>query len=103
MLDIKRDRQHPTRFILILGRQSWHISYKEAQHLYKRLKHYQVWDEDMSRISAKIREHREERRLTLKGLAFILGVSMMEVMRWENGKNEPSKLAMAKLVEKGVL
>lgn len=103
MVDLKRNPRNLRGFILTLGRELWSLSLKEAQYLYYRLRHYKVYDEGLSEIGRKIRDYREAHHLTQKELAKELGVAKMEVLRWENGKNDPNKTAVLKLKEKGIL
>jgi DNA-binding transcriptional regulator YiaG len=103
VVDIKRDKENPKRLVFVLGRESWHISRKEAAHLYKKLKAYRVYDEGLGTIGSRIRKYREDHRLTMFGLAYKLGVSRMQVHRWEKGKSVPGALSLKLLRQKGVL
>lgn len=103
MVDIKRDKDHPKRFVLTLGKFAWHISRKEAAHLYKKLKAYRVYDEGLGTIGSAIRKYREDHKLTMLGLAYKLGVSRMQIHRWETGKSVPGTLSIRLLRQKGVV
>lgn len=103
MVDIRKDKCNPKRLIIVIGRESWHISRKEAAHLYKRLKAYRVYDEGLGSLGSRIRKYREDHKLTMFGLAYKLGVSRMQVHRWEKGKSIPGKLSLRMLRQKGVL
>ena len=48
-------------------------------------------------IAEKIKSYRIGKKLTQDELAKKLGVSKMEIIRWENAKNMPSQLAQEKL------
>ena len=51
----------------------------------------------MINYAEKIREYRERKFLTQRELAKFLGVSLVSVVRWENGKNNPTMAAKKKL------
>lgn len=53
-------------------------------------------------FSKTIRELRQEIGLTQEKLASVLGVSCLTVNRWENGRTQPSPLAI-KQIEKVLL
>lgn len=42
MIDIDRCKVDRKRLVLIVGDKNWHISYKEAKHLLKKLKQFKV-------------------------------------------------------------
>lgn len=42
MIDIKRCITDRRRLVLQVGDKFWHISYKEARHLFKKLKQFKV-------------------------------------------------------------
>jgi len=54
-------------------------------------------------IGHAILVYRKGNRMTQQGLAEKLGVTKMEIIRWENARNMPSQLAMAKLKEHGII
>lgn len=51
----------------------------------------------------KMKAYRAYHKLTQEGLAKKLGVSRLQIARWENGKNKPNKLAMDLLKKEGIL
>lgn len=54
-------------------------------------------------ISSKIRMYREENDMSCESLARRLGVTRMQVYRWETGKCKPGNLAMDKMRNVGIL
>ena len=54
-------------------------------------------------ISLKIKQYRARKKITQAELAKKMLVSKMQIIRWENGKNMPSKLAQEKMKELGIL
>jgi len=54
-------------------------------------------------VSARLKLYRAKHRLTQKQLAEQLGVSRMEVIRWENKLFEPREKTIQLLIEKGIL
>lgn len=53
----------------------------------------------MLNYAEKIREYRERKFITQKQLADILDVSLISVVRWENGKNQPTMAIKKKLCD----
>ena len=62
-------------------------------------------DEDKIKkaISLKIRQYRAHERITQAELAERMLVSKMQVLRWENSKSMPSKLAQEKMKQLGII
>lgn len=54
-------------------------------------------------LAKKIKIYRTGKGLTQDELAKELGVTKMEVIRWESAKNMPSQLALHRLKERGVI
>lgn len=54
-------------------------------------------------IAEKIKAYRLGHKLTQEELANRLGVTKMEIIRWENEKNMPSQLAQDKMEQEGIL
>ena len=54
-------------------------------------------------IGKKIREYRVQCGLSQQKLANTLGVTRMQVMRWETGRNKPSPEILAALMQAGVV
>ncbi len=54
-------------------------------------------------IAQAIRTYRVGRKMTLDELALKLGVSKMQVIRWEQGKHMPNKLGLDRLQELKIL
>jgi DNA-binding transcriptional regulator YiaG len=54
-------------------------------------------------IAAKILAYRHKNKLTQEGLAKDLGVPKLEIVRWENEKNLPSRMALEKLRAAGIV
>ncbi len=54
-------------------------------------------------IAEKIKGYRVAYKLTQEDLAKKLGVTKMEIIRWENERNMPSQLAQDKMKQEGVL
>ncbi len=50
-------------------------------------------------MSVDVKQLRERLGLTGQDLAVAIGVSVSTISRWENGKNRPSKLALARIKE----
>jgi len=105
MIELKRQGHEGKGFVLTIGDKQFVLSLTSLRVLYRRLKAFRIWEDDLNKSSfgSKIRAFREDRHLTQTELAQMLGVTKMEVLRWENGKNEPSRLAIDKLREKGVI
>ena len=105
MIDIRRDTKDKSRFILILGDKKWHIAKREVQRLYRRLKTFNLWQDEglKSGIRHKIMKYREDHNMTQAELAKGLHVSKMQILRWEHGTASPSKLAIDVLKAQGVI
>lgn len=54
-------------------------------------------------IALKIKAYRADNKLTQEGLARKLDVTRMQIVRWEAGKNKPSKVFMKILKAEGIL
>jgi len=54
-------------------------------------------------VAQKIKIYRMGNRLTQTELAEKLGVTKMEIIRWEAGRNKPNSQAMERLKEVGIL
>jgi len=54
-------------------------------------------------IAGKIKGYRLAHKLTQEDLAKKLGVTKMEIIRWESEKNMPSQLAQDKMKQEGIL
>jgi DNA-binding XRE family transcriptional regulator len=50
-------------------------------------------------VAAKLKLYRAEFRKTIDEVAQLVGVSRMQIMRWEARKSKPSQLAIQKLKE----
>jgi DNA-binding XRE family transcriptional regulator len=105
MITIARDPKNRVRFILTIGSKDLHLSSKEAQHLYRRLRALNVWDDGTLRgkIVRRLIEFREEKDMTQGAIAKKLGVSRMQIHRWETGSCMPSSMARAGLKKLGVI
>lgn len=69
-----------------------------------REKEKQLAEEEKKTIGAQILHYRKHvEKLTQEELAQKLGVTKMQVIRWEAGGNMPSKLAREKMKEMGIL
>ena len=54
-------------------------------------------------IAQKIKSYRIGKKLTQDKLAEKLGVTKMEIIRWENARNMPSPLALERLKSLGII
>jgi len=54
-------------------------------------------------IGSMLQAYRIEHDVTQEGLAVELGVSRMQVLRWESGRHLPGKMAMMLLRNKGII
>lgn len=54
-------------------------------------------------IAYKIRKYRAENGMSCESLARRLGVTRMQVFRWEKGRCKPGNLAMEKMRSVGIL
>ena len=59
--------------------------------------------DDKKTIALKIRAYRADHKLTQEGLAKKLDVTRMQIVRWETGKNRPSKIFMKVLAAEGIV
>jgi DNA-binding XRE family transcriptional regulator len=84
----------------------------QFEELYKRTKIltdqlYEAADTDREKrkiaIAQALKTYRLGNRLTQEDLAKQLGVSKMEIIRWEGEKTMPSSLALERLQERGII
>jgi DNA-binding XRE family transcriptional regulator len=79
--------------------------YDECRKLTDKLYEVAGYDKEMQKkaIAQKIKHYRIFHSLTQAELAKTLGVTKMEILRWEQEKNLPSQLANEKLKQAGIV
>jgi DNA-binding XRE family transcriptional regulator len=60
-------------------------------------------EEVKERVSARLKAYRKEYQKTIEEVAQKVGVTRMQIMRWEACKSKPSKLAQQRLKELDIL
>ena len=59
--------------------------------------------DDVTSIGRLLKEYREWNERTQEDIAKMLGVNKLTVIRWEHGRSRPSRLAVQKMKEAGIL